>query len=64
MRTPFLVFDEIQAHAQCDGAQTVQQGIELRQEDPLSREGGRRMVQIQQPQQKCNGSSTRDENAS
>src|SRR6266851_2802149 len=63
MRTPALVLDEIEPHAQCDGAQTVQQGIELREEEPLSRQGGRWVVEIQEPQQKCDGSRTGGKNS-
>jgi stage III sporulation protein SpoIIIAA len=47
MSSPILVLDEIQTHAECDGAQTVQQGIQLRQEDPSLRQCGRRIVEIE-----------------
>jgi hypothetical protein len=47
MWAPILVLDEIQTHAECDGAQTIQQGIQLRQEDPPLRQDGRRIVEIE-----------------
>ena len=49
MGAHILVLDEIQTRAESDGAQTVQQCIEARQEDPLLRQGGRRTVYVEKP---------------
>ena len=45
-----LVLDEIQTRAESDGAQPVEHGIQPRQEDPLLRQCGRRMMHIQDGQ--------------
>jgi hypothetical protein len=63
MGSPIPVLDEIETHAECDGAQTVEQGVEPRQKDPLARQGWRRVVNIEQPQQKGDRNSARFENS-
>ena len=47
------VLDEIQTREKREGAEAIQQRIQPRQEDPLLRRRGRRMVYVQEPEQKC-----------
>ena len=51
MRLDVVMFDEIQAHAERDGAQSVQKRVEGRQKHPPPGETSRCMMQVQQPQQ-------------
>ena len=52
MRFPVVMFDKIQSHAECNGAQSIQKRVEGRQKHPAPGEIRRSMMHVQQPQQK------------
>ena len=64
MGLPIPVLDEIQPDAERNGAQAIQKGVQPRQEDPSLRKFGRRMVQIEQPEQESDGSGARGQDDS
>jgi len=51
MGFPVVMFDEIQARAERNGAQSVQKRIERRQKHPPPGEISRRMMHVEQPEQ-------------